>query len=109
MPSIKGEIAAFIRSRHRHAAEARQMAALQLLCGVDMAQALAAGPEERGRIISRLARRLRRERLRGLARHWSYDLDRHIALKQALDRLLAANAENDKGGHAAAFGSQAVG
>lgn len=109
MSSIKGEIAAFIRGRHQQAADARQMAALQILCGVDLAQALTAGPEERGRIVSKLARRLRRERLRGLARHWSYDLDRHIALKQALDRLLAAHAENDKGGHAAAFGSQAVG
>ena len=39
------------------------------------------------RTIKRIERLLERERLRGGRRHWSYDLNRHIALKQALDRL----------------------
>ncbi|MBO6719130.1 MAG: cytoplasmic protein [Rhizobiaceae bacterium] len=69
------------------ATEARQAAALQLACGVDLKAALNAVGAERSRLRLRIARRLERERMRGLARHWSYDLNRHIALKQALDRL----------------------
>ena len=34
-------------------------------------------------ILTRLARALRAERNRGRAGHWTYDLNRHIALKQA--------------------------
>ena len=33
---------------------------------------------------------IERERQRGMRKHWSYDLNRHIALKQALDRLRPA-------------------
>jgi len=35
-------------------------------------------------------RLIERERQKGVIGHWSYDLNRHIALKQALDRLKAA-------------------
>ena len=31
--------------------------------------------------------RLARERKKGISRHWTYDLNRHIALKAARDRL----------------------
>jgi hypothetical protein len=34
-------------------------------------------------IVARLARALRAERNRGRAGHWTYDLNRHIGLKQA--------------------------
>ena len=34
-------------------------------------------------ILKRLARALRNERNRGRAGHWTYDLNRHIALSQA--------------------------
>jgi hypothetical protein len=34
-------------------------------------------------IVARLARALRGERARGRAGHWTYDLNRHIALNQA--------------------------
>lgn len=44
-------------------------------------QMAADGP--RARIVRELARRLRAERLRGRAGHWTYDLNRHIALWQA--------------------------
>ena len=40
-------------------------------------------PEARRAILTRLARALRAERNRGRAGHWTYDLNRHIALKQA--------------------------
>ena len=36
-----------------------------------------------------LALALRRERNKSMARHWTYDLNRHIALKRARDRLEA--------------------
>ena len=49
------------------------------------------GPDEvadesaagRGAILRKLARALRAERSRGRAGHWTYDLNRHIALHQA--------------------------
>lgn len=41
-------------------------------------------PEVTRTIVSRLARALRAERSRGRAGHWTYDMNRHIALKQAL-------------------------
>jgi len=37
----------------------------------------------RRKIVARLARALRGERNRGRAGHWTYDLNRHIALAQA--------------------------
>jgi hypothetical protein len=40
--------------------------------------------EGRRRILAMLARALRSERRRGHAGHWSYDLNRHIGLRQAM-------------------------
>jgi hypothetical protein len=39
----------------------------------------------RRRIVARLARALRAERMRGRAGHWTYDINRHIALRQAYE------------------------
>jgi len=80
-------VADFIAARDIAAGEARQRAALQLVCGIDLATALASVGAERERKRGRILRALERERLKGLRRHWNYDLNRHIALKQALDRL----------------------
>jgi hypothetical protein len=85
--SIQKEKAAFLRDKARHGDHARQTAALFILCGIDLAAGLGACAEERGRLATRVRRLIERERLRGVNRHWSYDLNRHIALKQALDRL----------------------
>ncbi|WP_245559650.1 hypothetical protein [Amorphus coralli] len=41
-------------------------------------------PQGRRAITRHLERALRAERRRGRAGHWSYDLNRHLALKQAL-------------------------
>lgn len=53
-------------------------------------------PAGRRAILSRLARALRAERTRGRAGHWTYDLNRHLGLKQAYAaeraRLLADSA-----------------
>lgn len=35
----------------------------------------------------RITAAIRRERAKSVMRHWSYDLNRHIALKQARDRI----------------------
>ena len=66
---------------------ARQLVALRLTCGIGLSDAFGAGPEQRARLIRRLERLIERERLKGMRRHWSYDLNRHIALKQVLDQL----------------------
>ena len=87
MSGLRQEIAAFIENKQSWASEARQMAALQIACHFDLAEALNAEPGVRARIVLRLERMIERERLRGARKHWSYDLNRHIALKQALDRL----------------------
>lgn len=79
------------------AREARQRAALRLACGIDLEAALRTGACERRDVIRRVDRALRRERCNGLTRHWSYDLNRHIALKQALDRLQAGEASTQEG------------
>ena len=42
------------------------------------------------RIVARLARALRAERNRGRAGHWTYDLNRHIALMPGLHGRAAA-------------------
>jgi len=48
-----------------------------------------ASPLELGEHLRALDRRLTRERNKGLARHWSYDLNRHIGLKVVRDMVLA--------------------
>ena len=84
---MEREIQAYRTRKASEAAEARHTAALQLACGIDFSTALQTTGLERTRIRQRIARQLKRERVRGLQRHWSYDLNRHIALKEALDRL----------------------
>lgn len=67
--------------------QASRLVATQLVCGIDLSAALAAESELQTRYIRRIERVIERERLKGMRRHWSYDLNRHIALKQALDLL----------------------
>lgn len=100
MDALRDDVAAFVAGRHEEAALAGQRVALQLLCGIDLAAACAAPPDVRQRLARRLERAIERERLRGGRRDWSYDLDRHIALKAVLDRLLpaAGRPERTKGG-----------
>jgi hypothetical protein len=54
-------------------------------------------PETTRRIVLKLARALRAERARGSAGHWTYDLNRHVGLMQALkaeqERLAASARE----------------
>lgn len=87
MQNFKHDILAFRTNEEARVAHAAQTAALHLLCGIDLVQALEANPRDLAGIAAKVRRVLERERLKGARRHWSYDLNRHIALKQALDRL----------------------
>ena len=97
MAGLHDETRAFAARKRHEGAEARQAAAFFLVCGVDLDDALAAPPREKERLGLRLARLVERERLRGLRRHWSYDLNRHIALMQALKRLSATESRQGNG------------
>lgn len=87
MNELKTEIARFTEARQRQQEAARRCAAFFIMTGIDLAVALASRGDERARILLRVERLLERERLKGARRHWSYDLNRHIALKDALDQL----------------------
>jgi len=86
---IEKEARAFRQAKARRVMEARQSAAFFLMSGIDLNEALKTSGKERAIILTRLGRLIERERLKGVRRHWSYDLNRHIALKQAYDRLKA--------------------
>lgn len=87
MNGLSTEIDAFKATKGMQHRAASQLATLFIMAGVDLDEALNAGRQDRRAIVCRVRRLVERERLRGLRRHWSYDLNRHIALKQALDRL----------------------
>lgn len=100
--AIEEEIRLF---EHRKAQERRNagaVAAFFAAIGIDLAAAVGASAAERSRTRVRLLRILERERLRGLRRHWSYDLNRHIALKHALDRLDGKQAARTMAGRTSA-------
>ncbi|MFD1197664.1 cytoplasmic protein [Brucella gallinifaecis] len=78
----------FLATRNEERMGAMQRAALQIIAGIDMDALLNSSQDEKKQAENRLNRLIERERLKGINRHWSYDLNRHIALKQALDRLM---------------------
>lgn len=86
--TLQQEKQLFLENRKEDALQAAQSVALQLSCGIDLQQALNAPAEKRASIAVKLSRLIKRERLKGLNKHWSYDINRHIALKQAQTRLL---------------------
>ncbi len=66
MNGLRQEIAAFLENKQSRASEARQMAALQIACHFDLAEALRSEPAARARIILQLERMIERERQRGM-------------------------------------------
>lgn len=85
---LKSEIAAYKANKEMDQRRAAQRVALLCNGGIDL-DAPGKSDDARPRVIvRRLKRLLERERIRGAMRHWSYDLNRHIALKQALDAFL---------------------
>ncbi len=89
MHRIKQEPTAFLAAKEIRTTESRQIAAVQIACHIDLSIALNSDAETRARIVVQLARKIERERLRGASGHWSYDINRHIALKQAMEQLKA--------------------
>lgn len=87
MNALQEEAAVFRREKEDRVADARQQAAFFLISGIDLAEALKMRGEKKTAMLARLGRLIERERLKGARRHWSYDLNRHIALKQAYERL----------------------
>jgi hypothetical protein len=81
------EAQTFLRAKERQRGDAMQRAALQILCGIDLDRILIGSRQEKMAATRRLDRLIERERIKGTSGHWSYDLNRHIALKQALDRI----------------------
>ena len=77
----------FLRRKAGEIGEARQRVAFQIACGIDIADALSATGARRAQLLGKLDRAIERERIKGLCRHWGYDLNRHIALKQFRDQL----------------------
>ncbi|MFN4272169.1 MAG: cytoplasmic protein [Aliihoeflea sp.] len=92
MRGLRDEARHFTAERREERRGAARLVAFRLATGLDLAAALAARSGERRLTILRVRRLLERERLRGAARHWSYDINRHIALKEALDALCRAEA-----------------
>ncbi len=88
----------FIEKRKEDALHAAQSFALQMSCGIDLLQVTAATTETKAVIAAKLNRLIKRERLKGLNKHWSYDINRHIALKQVQQRILNMIA-TDKAAH----------
>ena len=88
---------AFIAAKDKHASEARQRLVLQILCNADLDELIAQDDESKSQMCRRLKRLIERERLKGVKGHWSYDLNRHIGLKQALDTLKSSLREDTVG------------
>lgn len=95
---LSEEIAAFHAGKARESARAGQRAALLCLTGVDLDEGEKLRGETRVRFCRRLERLIERERQKGVRRPWAYDLNRHIALKQALDALRGPDGGKRNGG-----------
>lgn len=70
--------------RHK---EAHQRAALQLVAGMDLDAVLTTSGAQREIIVLRLKWLMKRDRIKSLTHRETYNLARHIALKQIVDRL----------------------
>ncbi|MGQ2906386.1 MAG: cytoplasmic protein [Aliihoeflea sp.] len=77
----------FVVENEARRRQAMQRVALLCTCGIEIDRLQTADASKRGDLARRLKRLIERERIRGSNRHWSYDLNRHIALKQALDEI----------------------
>ena len=71
--TVKAGVAHYDRGRH-----------LPGLIGIDPGVLSGGGAMLKEAILARLKRALRAERQRAKSGHWAYDLNRHIALRQAL-------------------------
>lgn len=96
--NLQYEREVFFENRKEDALQAAQSFALQMTCGIDLRQMTTSSTEKKASIAAKLNRLIKRERLKGLNKHWSYDINRHIALKQVQIRILNMIAK-DTGAH----------
>lgn len=78
----------FITHKRGSEARARQRAVAARVLKLDLDDLGCTGKTARTELILRLGRFIERERIKGVNGHWSYDLNRHIALKQLRDDLV---------------------
>ncbi len=76
-----------IRAEKNHAVGTSGQAYCFALLGIDPAKCHELAGEERKRLVRRIDRMICRERQKGIGGLWSYDLNRHIALKQLREWL----------------------
>lgn len=88
---LQSEARVFVAERELRQRKAMQRVALLCNCGIEIDRLQLADPTARLVLAKRLKRLIERERIRASNRHWSYDLNRHIALKQALDAIETAS------------------
>jgi hypothetical protein len=81
------ETAAFRQNRMQESEQVRINACLQLAGAPALAALGGASPVKLAQYARRLKLGIAKERRRGLLRHHRYDLNRHIAMKQALDAV----------------------
>ena len=90
MGDMCAEALNYVERKAARRKQAARLVAFRLATGLDLDRVLASAPAEMNYAVLKLERLLERERLRGWARHWSYDLNRHIALGEALGELRGA-------------------
>lgn len=83
------EVAAFRRNRDTQICQLRHMALMSKFGSLATADLSGQSLSQLCGLAKSIRQALARERLRGLVRHHGYDLNRHIALKQLLDQVLA--------------------
>ncbi len=84
---LKREIAHFAKSKRAANIEARQRYISLTALGIDFDEARTLVQKDKVCLLRRISRLIERERIKGANGHWSYDLNRHIALKQLRDSL----------------------
>lgn len=90
MDILQRQAALFRDRKAREVGEAGQRVAVRLCCGFDLPDPASASREALMQAVARIGRAIQRERMKAARSHWSYDLNRHIALKQAHDALQRA-------------------
>lgn len=103
--SLEAEITEFEERKTSLHARAQKLAAVRIACGIDLPEHGAGERVELERILARVERAIQRERMKAALAHWSYDLNRHIALKLARDDLKAwlASSRNKQPSHISLF------
>ena len=85
MDDLAAQVRAFRKRKEQERLHAGTVA-IATAYGFDV-PALQGSGKSAGLERTRLNRLLEKERLKGLQGHWSYDLNRHIALKRLRDRM----------------------